>query len=107
MDGDQLALEVGRQFSHLQAALLQYPFDLVAIGLALGGLLQVEQAAVPGRDLQPLEAESRGPVGDGGQAVERRRIAGELRQKDRGPLDRPHRQFLPSSLFAYAAAATR
>jgi hypothetical protein len=89
--GHQLALQVGRQLRHLEASLGQGALDLVAVGLALRGLLEIEQAAIPTRDLQPLEAERRGPVGDRRQAVERRSVAGELGEKDGRPLDRLHR----------------
>jgi hypothetical protein len=90
MHGDQLALQMRRQLGHLQAALGQDPLHLVAISLALGRLLQIEQPPVPAGDLQALEAELRGPVGDGWQAVERRRVAGELGEEDGRAFDRLH-----------------
>src|SRR5881409_3865920 len=84
-----------RQLDHLEAALRQDAFYLVTVGLALGGFGEVEQSGVPAWDLDALEAEPPsplpGPAGDGLQAVERRRIARELRQEYGGPFDRPHR----------------
>src|SRR3989442_11493729 len=84
-----------RQLGHLEAALRQDAFYLVTVGLALGGFGEVEQASIPAWDLDAFEAERRGPAGDGLQAVERRRIARELRQEYGRPFDRPHRASLP------------
>src|SRR5262249_7755895 len=61
---------------------------LVAIGLRLRGLVEIEQPSVPGRDLDALVAEPRGPLCHRRQAVERRCVTGELRQEDRGTLHR-------------------
>src|SRR6266404_2446136 len=80
-----------RQLGHLEAALGENAFYLVTVGLALGGFGEVEQTSIPAWDLDAFEAEPRGPAGDGLQAVERRRIARELRQEYRRPFDRPHR----------------
>src|SRR6266566_4966597 len=91
MHGHQLALQMRGQLSHLEAALRQDAFYLVTVGLALGGFGEVEQSGVPAGDLDALEAEPRGPAGDGLQAVERRRIARALRQENGRPFDRPHR----------------
>src|SRR5213083_2050084 len=71
MDGHQLALQMRRQLGHLEAALRQDAFYLVTVGLALGGFGEVEQSGVPAGDLDALEAEPRGPAGDGLQVVER------------------------------------
>ncbi len=91
MDGHQLPLQMRRQLGDLQPALGEDAFYLVAVGLALGCFGEIEQASVPAGDLHALEAEPRGPAGDGLQAVERRRIARELRQENGRPFDRPHR----------------
>ena len=45
--GHELALQVGRQLGDLQPVLRQRALHFVAIGLALGGVLQVEQAGRP------------------------------------------------------------
>src|SRR6266568_333805 len=95
MLGHQLALQMRGQLSHLEAALRQDAFYLVTVGLALGGFGEVEQSGVPAGDLDALEAEPRGPAGDGLQAVERRRIARELRQENCRPFDRLHRASSP------------
>src|SRR5437899_500291 len=94
MHGHQLTLQMRGQLGHLEPALRQDALYFVTVGLALGGLLEVEQSRVPGRDLDPFEAESSGPAGDGFQVVERWRIARELRQKYGGSFDRPHRAIL-------------
>src|SRR5881296_1445122 len=80
-----------RQLRDLEAALRQDALHLVTVRLALGGFGEVEQASIPAWDLDTFEAEPRGPAGDGLQAVERRRIARELRQEYGRPFDRPHR----------------
>src|SRR6266516_992305 len=95
MDGHQLTLQMRRQLGDLEAALGEDAFYLVTVGLALGGFREVEQAGIPAGDLDALEAEPRGPAGDGLQAVERRRIARELRQENCRPFDRLHRASSP------------
>src|SRR3989454_6219959 len=91
MHGHQLALQMRRQLRHLEPALGKDALYFVTVGLALGRFAEVEQAAIPAGDLHALEAEPRGPAGDGLQVVERRRIARELRQENGRPFDRPHR----------------
>src|SRR5437762_4054620 len=100
MDGDQLALQVGRQLRDLETTLGQDAAHLIAVRLAVGRLLEVEQPSVPAGDLHALEAQLGRPSRDGPQAVERRRVAGELRQENGRPLDRLHRS---SSLVSHAA----
>ena len=78
----QLALHVGGQLGDLQAEVGQHALDLVAVGVALGGELQVEQAPVPGGDLHALVPHVRHPAADGRQAVERRLVPGELGEED-------------------------
>src|SRR5213080_1706067 len=100
MHGDQLALQMRRQLRHLEPALGQHAPHLVAVRLALGCLLEVEEPPVPAWDLHSLETEPGSPVGDGRQAVERRCVAGELRQENGRPFDRLHRV---SPLVSHAA----
>jgi hypothetical protein len=56
VDGDELALEVGGEFRDGEAVLRQRAPDLVAIAVGGRGLLEIEQARVPGRDLDALVA---------------------------------------------------
>ena len=88
MHGDELALQMRRQFGDLDAGVLADAFHLVAIGFGLGSLFEIEQPAVPARDLYALVAKARRPFGDRRQAVERGCIACELRQKYRRTLHR-------------------
>src|SRR5204863_5375243 len=97
MHGHQLALQMRRQLGDLEAPLGQDASYLVTVHLALGRFGEVEQAGVPAGDLDALEAEPRRPAGDGFQAVERRRIARELRQETGRPFDRLHRASSPVS----------
>jgi hypothetical protein len=90
MHGDQLALEMGRQLRQLDAGVLENALDLVAIGVALGSLGEVEQATVPARDLHAPVAVVGGPAGNAGKRIERCCVTGELRQEDRRPLDGFH-----------------
>jgi len=54
--GHELALQVGRQFRDGEAVLRHRAGDLVAVGLGLRRLCQIEQACVPGRDLDTFVA---------------------------------------------------
>ena len=83
MHRDELALQMGGQLGERDAGLRQRALDLVAIRIAVGGAIEIEQPAVPGRNLHALVAEFGRPAGDRAQTVERRGIAGELRQEDR------------------------
>ena len=86
MHGDQLALQMGRELGDLRGrAAAHDALDLVAIGFGLGRLLQVEQARVPGRDLHALVAERGRPAADRVERIERRLVAGELREEEAGP----------------------
>ncbi|MNT36237.1 hypothetical protein D3C72_1723080 [compost metagenome] len=90
MHRHQLAEDVGGQLADLQAVFGQGATDVVAVVLAVGGGGQVEQARVPCRNLQGLEAMAGGPGGDAGQAVERRLVASELRQMQAGAFEGLH-----------------
>ncbi len=85
MDRDELALEVRRELADRDAGLGADAGDLVAIILAVGGALEVDQPAVPRRHLDPDIAQVRRPFRHRRQAVERRPVAHELRQKMAGP----------------------
>ncbi len=82
MHRDELALQMGGQFGERDAGLRQGALDLVAIRIAVGGAIEIEQPPVPGRNLHALVAERGGPTGNRSQAVERRGIAGELRKEN-------------------------
>jgi hypothetical protein len=62
--GDELALQVSRQFGKDDAVLVERRLQVLAVGLAVGRLVEVEQAPVPARHLHTFEAESRGPGRD-------------------------------------------
>src|SRR5206468_650053 len=70
----------------------QGPANFVAIGVTLGGTFQIEQSSVPGRNLHAFVAERRRPARDCIQVVERRGIAGKLREKDSWASDCSHGQ---------------
>ena len=84
--GHQLALHVGGKLGDLEAEVGQDALDLVAVGVALGGQLQVEEAAVPGGNLHAPVAHVRHPAADGGQAVEGRFVPRELGKENRRSL---------------------
>ena len=102
MHRDQLSLQMGRQLRQLEAGIRERALDLVAVGIALGRLLEVEQAAVPARYLHAQIAETLRPLGDAGERVERRLIARELGEKQRRPLDRLHLR-LPVMTWRFGA----
>ena len=64
MHGDELALQMRGKFGDLDAIGAGHTQHLIGIGLGLGGLLQVEEAAVPAGDLDALVAKRGGPFGD-------------------------------------------
>ena len=86
VDGHELALEMGRELGDGEAVPRQRAPHLVAVGVGCRGLLQIEQARVPGRDLDALVAEPRGPAADRVEGVERRLIPRELGEEDRRAL---------------------
>jgi hypothetical protein len=65
MDGDELALEMGRELGDRDAVLACLARDLVAVVLALRGAGEIEETPVPGRDLHALVAALGRPGGDG------------------------------------------
>src|SRR3990170_6199521 len=97
MHRNELTLQVRRQLGDLDARLAASAGELVAIVLAFGGELEVDAAAVPGRNLDADIAGLRHPPGGGRQRVERCGIAHELREEDRGAL-----HSIPPSTRSYA-----
>src|SRR4029079_13979407 len=87
IDGNELSLQMRRQFRDHEPVPRGHACDVIAIGLRRGGLVEVDQARIGGRELNALVAEPCGPAADGIEAVERRRISDELREEDCGP---PH-----------------
>ena len=81
MDGDELPLQMGRELGDLDPVGPRHAHELVAIVLRRRRLLEVDQPAVPGRHLHAEVAKPGGPLGDRVPRVERRRVAGELRQE--------------------------
>ena len=75
---------------------MQHAQQLVAIGLALGGQLQVEETLIPTGNLDALEAQTRGPFGDVFECVEGFLISGKLGQEDCRPLNGFHKLTHPA-----------
>ena len=69
MNGDHLALKMGGKLADRDADVGQLSLDLVAIGLAVIGAIEVEQAAVPGRNLNRLVPVILGPFRDSGRVL--------------------------------------
>ena len=105
MHRDQLALEVRRELGDLDPGLAADAGHLVAVRLRPRRLLEIEQPRVPGRDLDALVAEHRGPLRDPRERVERRRVARELGEEDRRSLHRLHAGDLRPQQAAIAARA--
>ena len=99
MNGDKLTLKRGHQFGGCQPVFFQRPRDLVGIGPAFGATVEVEEAGVRARELQPLIAEACRPLGDRRETVKRRPIARKLRDEQRRSFDRAH-AIPPSSRFS-------
>src|SRR5580704_6036364 len=95
MHRDHLALEVGRELAHDDADIGELALDLVAIGLALEGLVEIEETAIPGRNLDGLVAIPLGPARDTFECVVRRRVPRELRQKKPWAFEGPHDASFP------------
>ena len=87
---NQLTLQMSGQFGHFDAIGLCLSFELVAIGLGCGRLVQIEQARVPTGHLYALVSTIGGPFGDGLPGIERRVVACKLRQKQRRAFDGFH-----------------
>ena len=91
MQGHELALEVARQLGDDEAVGGEFALVVVAIALAGRRPLEVDDALVPGGNLQALEALARGPARETLDGVERRLVPRELREEHARSLDRPHR----------------
>ena len=81
MTGDELALEMRREFGDGKFVAGGDGEDFVAVGRAFGGTLQIEEPRVPGRNLHGYVAEARSPRADGVEGVEGRRVERTAREK--------------------------
>jgi hypothetical protein len=90
MHGDELALKMRREFGDLHAVRVHDSGDLVAIGGRIRGLPEVDEAGVPGGDLDTLVAEGGRPAADRVERVERSLVACELRKEKAGTLHGLH-----------------
>ncbi len=97
MDRHQLALQVCRKLGDFETVRSGNAFHLVAIVLAFGRLVEVEQAPVPAGNLDTLVAKAGDPFADRVERIERRLVARELGKEDGGALDRLH-VFIPLRL---------
>src|SRR5580704_7467204 len=95
MHRDHLALEMGRELAHDDADIGELALDLVAIGLAVEGLVEIEEAAIPGRNLDGLVAVTLGPAPDAFERVVGRRVSRELRKKKPWAFEGPHGASFP------------
>src|SRR5690606_18388939 len=77
--------------------------ELVAIGLRLCGLLEVDEARHPGRDLHAFVAEPGGPFADVVERIERGLVPRELGQENGRSLHGAHA--MPSSAARQLHAA--
>src|SRR5580698_336313 len=88
MARNQLPLQVRRKLGDRKPGLRGSALHLVAIRLALGGLLKVKEPRVPARDLNPDVAVRRSPLRQSLKRVVWRLVAGKLRQKNSRSLNR-------------------
>src|SRR5690606_4837387 len=77
-----LALQMGRQLADFDAGLGAEPLELVAVGLAFGGALQVQALRSERWQLNPAIAERGRPARQVRQVVERRLRPEKLRKED-------------------------
>src|SRR5262249_44164842 len=84
MHGNELPLQVCRELGDREAVLTGDACDLVAVSLAFGGAFEIEEARVPRRNLHPLVAKRRCPLGDVFPGVEGCTITRELREENGG-----------------------
>ena len=95
---DQLAFEVGGEFGDLDAAVTHATGQLIAVGLALGRLGDIDERRVADGHLDAHESQVRRPLRHGLDVVERILVGHELGEKDRRSLECLHLSLLPVSL---------
>ena len=89
VDGNQLTLQVRRQFRQRDSDIAQRLENVVAIVLVLGGLVDVDETRVNG-DLYAMESQGLGPLGDVWERVEGGLVGYVLCDEDRGAVDGSH-----------------
>jgi hypothetical protein len=77
-----------RQLGDGDADVGELALDLVAVGDAVGRLVEIEQPLVPRRDLDALVAVALGPAGDGFERIVRRGVSRKLGEEQAGSLER-------------------
>jgi hypothetical protein len=80
--GYELTLQVGAELSDLHPAGLYPSPQIIAVGFAAGCFFQVDQARIPGRDLNPFIAERSGPSANTFKRIEGGGIAHELGEEN-------------------------
>ena len=90
MRGDELPLQVGREFGHFEAMLGEHAFHFVGVGLALRSLLDIDHAGVPGGKLRADEAFVPRPAREPGEAVIGSNVTRELCEKHGGAFNGAH-----------------
>ena len=78
---DELPLKGGYKFRGLQTILLKRARNLVSIGLAFSATVEVKEAGIRARYLQPLVAEASCPLGDPRESIERGPVTRKLRDE--------------------------
>ncbi|KAG0779896.1 hypothetical protein G6F22_010379 [Rhizopus arrhizus] len=79
---------MGRQFGELHTVFGQHAGNIIAVGLAVCCLGQIEQVGRRGGYLYARIAQPRGPSGQRVQPIKRSFVADELRQEQRWTLER-------------------
>src|SRR5271165_94865 len=91
MNGHYLSLKMSRKLADCDAYVSERSLDLIAIGFALVGAVEIEESIVPGRDLDGFVTVGFRPSRNAGERIVRRRIACELSKKQARALDGSHR----------------
>ena len=91
MHRQNLTLQMGGEFGHLEPELGKPSSILITIGHRLGRLIQINRPRVPGRNLDAFVAEICYPSANVFEGVIGRLIAHELRQQNGRSLHRRHK----------------
>ena len=91
MRGYKLSLQMRGKLRYRKACLAHHAYHFIAVILALGRLLQVEEPRVPTGNLHPLVTQARSPLRHAIQRIEGRIVRRKLRQKNPRPFDGFHR----------------
>ena len=90
MHRNQLTLQMGRQLGDLDPAVCQHAAQIIAVGLAGRGGLEIDERGLPAGNLYAPESKIGGPGGNVLQAIKRRFIAHKLSQENRRAFDGSH-----------------